>query len=345
MAMSSVSVVTNALRLRSFRPPASAADVEHQSLRSRVGQWAYLVAVAVVALAIGAGFTWASRTDQAERGMNGALTWSEGMGMPMRPLMSTMEETEVPPVDTHDAGLDVALDVPADVQPGEPTTITVSVRDEETGELVDDLVRTHQVWMHMIITRADLGTFAHIHPEPTAVDGVLTVTAEFPTAGEYAVHTEFRRQGQMADVLDEHEVTVAGAAPAPVTVPADDVRSRVVSGVRIDLDGEAHVGETSDFTLRFADAATGAPVRDLQPYLGAAGHVVVMRQDGSMFGHRHAETFDDQGRPVFAMPGTAFGPELDLHVRFEIRGTYRLWAQFRLGDGTVVTAPFVVHAR
>jgi Cu+-exporting ATPase len=149
----------------------------------------------------------------------------------------------------------------------------------------------------------------------------------------------------MADVLDSHEVTVAGPAPSRVPVPTEDVRSQVVSGVRIDLDGSAHVGETSDFALRFTDADSGAPVEDLQPYLGAAGHVVVMRSDGSMFGHRHAETFDDQGRPVFALPGTEFGPDLDLHVKFEIRGTYRLWAQFRLGDGTVVTAPFVVHAR
>ena len=77
-----------------------------------------------------------------------------------------MEETEVPPVDTHDAGLDVELDVPSDVRPGEPTTLTVSVRDEETGELVDDLVRTHQVWMHLIVTRADLGTIDEAPPAP-----------------------------------------------------------------------------------------------------------------------------------------------------------------------------------
>lgn len=345
MAMSSVSVVTNALRLRRFQPPAAAGEVTHRSLRDHVAQSAYLVGVAVLALAIGTGFTWLSRTDQAERGMNGVLTWSEGMGMPMRPLMSTMEETEVDPVSTHDAGLEVDLDLPTDVRPGEPATITVRVTDAETGRLVEDLVRTHQVWMHMIVTRQDLGTFAHIHPEPTGTPGVYRVTAELPTAGTYAIHTEFRQQGDMADVLAEHEVRVAGPTPAPVGVPAEDVRSQVVAEVRIDLEGDAHVGETSDFTLRFADAASGRRIDDLQPYLGAAGHVVVMRQDGSMFGHRHAETFDDQGRPVFALPGTEFGPELDLHVRFDIPGAYRLWAQFRLGDGTVVTAPFVVHAR
>jgi Cu+-exporting ATPase len=341
MAMSSVSVVTNALRLRLFRAGTAGT---RPTLLDQAGRWSYLAAIAVVALALGAGFTWLSRTDQAERGMNGALAWSEGMGMPMRPLMSTMEETEVPPVGPHDAGLDVALQVPVDIRPGRPTAMTVTVRDAATGDLVDDLVRTHQVWMHTIITRTDLGTFAHIHPEPTGTAGVYTVTATFPTSGTYLVHTEFRRQGQMADVLDAHEVTVAGPAPTPVPVQTADVRSFTGQGIHITLDGEAHVGETSDLTLRFHSESSGEALDDLQPYLGAAGHVVVMRADGSTFAHRHAETSDDQGRPVFALPGTTFGPDLDLHVRFDRPGAYRLWAQFRLGDGTVVTAPFVVHA-
>ena len=343
MAMSSVSVVTNALRLRRFQTPDSPESILHPPLRARVGQSAYLVAVAVVALALGAGFTAASRTDAAERGMNGILAWSEGMGMPMRPAMSEMEETEVDPVSTHDAGLEVEVDLPADVRPAEPTELVVTVRDAETGERVDDLVRTHQVWMHMILARADLGTFAHIHPEPTGEDGVFSVTATFPTPGRYGVHTEFRRQGAMADVLDSRQIIVAGPRPEQVALPSRDVREQVVDGVRIELDGDTHVAQTSDFTLRFSDAATGEPVSELQPYLGAAGHVVVMRGDGTRFGHRHAETFDDEGRPVAAMPGTTFGPELDLHVTFQVAGTYRLWAQFRLADGSVVTAPFTVH--
>ena len=54
MAMSSVSVLSNALRLRRFRRPG---DGRRRSCtrrcRQRVGQYAYLTAVAVVALAIG----------------------------------------------------------------------------------------------------------------------------------------------------------------------------------------------------------------------------------------------------------------------------------------------------
>jgi P-type Cu+ transporter len=54
MAMSSVSVVTNALRLRRFRRPKDAAEILHPSLRSRVGEYAYLGGIALLALAIGA---------------------------------------------------------------------------------------------------------------------------------------------------------------------------------------------------------------------------------------------------------------------------------------------------
>ncbi|HKV45144.1 MAG TPA: heavy metal translocating P-type ATPase [bacterium] len=54
MAMSSVSVVTNALRLRGFRPPADAQALLHPPLRTRLGDYAYLVGIALGALAVGA---------------------------------------------------------------------------------------------------------------------------------------------------------------------------------------------------------------------------------------------------------------------------------------------------
>jgi Cu+-exporting ATPase len=60
MAMSSVSVVTNALRLRSFRPAASAEEILHPPLRTRIADWGYLVAIAILALVIGAGALWIS---------------------------------------------------------------------------------------------------------------------------------------------------------------------------------------------------------------------------------------------------------------------------------------------
>jgi Cu+-exporting ATPase len=346
MAMSSVSVVTNALRLRRFRRPATVAEILHPPLRARIGQYAYLTAVAVVALALGGGLTAVSRMDFAARGMNGQLAWAQGTGMPIRPAMSEMMTADVPATGAADAGVDVRLDLPADARPGQPTRLVITLMDTSTSEPVTDLTRSHEAWMHLIATRADLGTFAHVHPQRTGRPGQLAVDLTFPTPGRYIVNTEFRRQGQMADIHSRQVLTVAGTAPAPAPVTlTDGPRTAVVHGVRVQLDGDAHAGGRSDLHYTLADAATGRPVDDLQPYLAAAGHIVVMRADGQTFAHEHAEVTDANGRPVFALPGQTFGPDLDVHAEFPTADTYRLWAQFRLADGDVITVPFTVRAR
>jgi Cu+-exporting ATPase len=269
------------------------------------------------------------------------------MGMPMRPAMSVMETTETPPVSPHDAGVTVTVAPAAGqtLRAGVPVTLTVTVRDATSGDPVDDLVRTHQQWAHMVLTRTDLATFAHIHPMPGGTAGQLHVTATFPTPGTYFLHTEFRRQGQMTNVLDRTTVTVPGTQPADTTKqsPSSETRTATARGVTVTLTGDAVVADTSDLTLSFTDATTGAPVTGLRPYLGAAGHVVILRNDGTRFAHAHAETTDAAGRPVFAVPGKTFGPRLSLHPRFETSGTYRLWGQFRLPDSIVITVPFTLH--
>ncbi len=343
MVMSSISVLSNALRLRRFRRPASVQAILNPPLRSRVGQYAYLAGVAVVALAIGGGLTAVSRMDFAERGMNGTLAWTEATGMPMRPAMSVMMTAEVPPAEAAEAGIDVQLHVPDATRAGVPTRVTATVVDAQTGEPVEDLTRSHEAWMHLIATREDLGTFTHVHPEPTGRPGELAVEVTFPTAGRYIVNTELRQRGQMADVHQRQLVTVTGAAPGPVS-PEVSPRVTVVDGVKVELGGQARAGERSDLHFQFTDARTGRPIDDLQPFLAAAGHIVVIRADGTTFAHEHAEVEDDRGRPVFAMPGQTFGPALDVHAEFDTPGVYQLWGQFRLADGHVLTVPFTVEA-
>jgi Cu+-exporting ATPase len=343
MAMSSVSVVSNALRLRSFTRPSGAEEILHPPLRQRAASYLYLVAVAAVALLIGTTFTWASHTETAERGMNGVLAWTQRTGMPMRPSMSTMMTADIAAKDVDEEGVRATVSVPAAAKPGVPVTVTVRLTDASTGQPLTDLSRSHEVWMHLIATRADLGTFSHVHPEPTGRPGELSTTMTFPTAGDYVVNTEFRLRGAMGDLHDRTVVRVAGDAPASARL-TESPRTRVVDGVEVTLEGDVHAGGTSDLRFRFRDARTGRAVADLRPYLAAAGHVVVMRADGQTFAHEHADVRDEDGDPVFALPGQRFGPDLDVHADFPTSGLYQVWGQFRLAGGEVVTVPFTVDA-
>lgn len=172
------------------------------------------------------------------------------------------------------------------------------------GEVLRDYDVEQEKRLHLIVVSRPLDRFAHLHPQQRA-DGAWTVPLTLPEQGSYRVFADFTTSGERRTLgIDLQASGGSRSAEDPI------------SQYDISLDRN---GDTLDFVVR----AGGEPV-ELQPYLGARGHLVVLREGDLAYIHAHA----DEGRLSFDVP-------------FPSEGRYRLFLQFKVGD-TVETASLTV---
>jgi hypothetical protein len=127
--------------------------------------------------------------------------------------------------------------------------------------------------MHTIIIHKDMTSFRHSFTDRLVL-GSASVPAGFPEMGTYYTWTYFKPVGAELQVFK----TTIQTGTEPVTQPQDvDVRPKVSYGLRVELlgGGEAlHVGEPAQLAFRVTQR--GYPVRDLQAYFGAPGHLWIV---------------------------------------------------------------------
>ena len=126
------------------------------------------------------------------------------------------------------------------------------------------------------------------------------------------------------------DLTVPGDyRPVALPAPANETR---VDGFDVSFDGELVAGTESELTVTVT--RDGEPVTDLQPYLGALGHLVAIR-DGDL-AYLHVHPLDEADGPG--------GPRVRFAVEVPTAGTYGLYFDFSHGD-EVRTATTIAAAR
>ena len=192
------------------------------------------------------------------------------------------------------------------------------------GHAVRDFEVEHERRMHLIVVPRDLDGYQHLHPTADAT-GRWSIPLRLPRAGVYRVYADFHAAGRARTLATD--VFVGGefrprALPAPRAVD-EAGRYRVTLHVR-----GAAMGRRAE--LAYQVTRDGRPVTGIQPYLGADGHLVSLREGDLAFLHAHPEA-GDPGRGAIRFA-----------AEFPSAGRYRLFLQFR-HDGEVRTVAHTVE--
>jgi len=211
--------------------------------------------------------------------------------------------------------------------PDRPVTFRILGPD---GEPVTSYRTSHDKDLHLIAVRRDLTGFQHVHPERSAAGTWTTRLALTP--GAWRVFADFTPGGAEQGLTLGADLHVAGQyQPQPTPPVAATAR---VEDYTVTLGGTLTPGSSSDLTLRVA--RDGRPVTNLQPYLGAYGHLVALREGDLAYLHVHpaGAPGDNVTRP---------GPDVTFSAAVPSEGRYRLFFDFRHGD-VVRTAAFTATA-
>ena len=244
------------------------------------------------------------------------------------------------------------------IEPGTPISLVFTIKDP-AGAVVKNLEVVHEKELHLVMVLKDLSWFAHEHPRLQR-DGTLRLTFTFPHPGEYVLFHDFTPAGVGMQVVPV-TLRVEGTRPPPVALVADSTRVKEVDGytVRIDTGGLVYAGREAVFT--YTISRKGRDVTDLEPYLGAIGHLAIVSEDLKHFVHSHplGEAHGGRGdhedeehggghhNEHAEHGGVAAGSDrsvVSFHARFPEAGLYKSWAQFK-HYGRILTVPFVIDAR
>jgi hypothetical protein len=211
------------------------------------------------------------------------------------------------------------------------------------GGTVRDFEVEHEKRMHLIVVRRDTRGFQHLHPT-LAGDGTWSTPLTLREAGSYRVFADFKRHGK--NVTLASDLAVDGPTSWAQIPPATDT-ARASGGYEVSL-ASARSTAGNESELEFEVAHDGRPVQ-VDPYLGARGHLVALREGDLAYLHVHpvegesGSSADGGHEAEQGEHGSSGEPAADAPIAFATEfptdGRYRLFLQFQV-DGKVQTAAF-----
>lgn len=231
---------------------------------------------------------------------------------------------------------------PGSVEAEAPFTLALNILNMADETPVSDFDIVHEKPLHLILISEDLQEFLHVHPDYEGDGAFVLEDAALPTEGNYVAFADFTPTG------DEQQAVRVELPTANAETHAPELSAGETEFTSGPLHFTLHLPETlasgSEVAIHFevTDAETSEPMDQLDEYLGAAGHLVIIDQAAQTYLHTHpAEGEHGEGHDMAGME-MKYGPDVEFVTSFPAAGLYAMWLQVQY-QGEIYTAPFVVE--
>ena len=219
------------------------------------------------------------------------------------------------------------------IKPNQPIKFSYKIKIDK-GEVLKNYEIAHEKIMHFIVVREDLQNFQHLHPDFNQATGEFTVNITFPTDGVYRVFPDFtpaEDNPQKLPITVYHDLDVGNMNKHKAQPVLPDTQpKKTVGEYQISYDFPAEIMMRNEITYSLTVEKNGQPVTNLEKYLGALGHSVVLKEGSLDFIHTHAEET------------SAKGPKIKFSTSFPEEGSYKIFTQFQ-HEGKVQIADYVIE--
>lgn len=225
------------------------------------------------------------------------------------------------------------------IQPNQQVEIVYKIKDNQ-GNIVKDFDVMNEKIMHFIITRKDLQYFQHLHPEFDKATGEFSIAVTFTTDGEYRMFADFTpstsqigTNGERLPVIAYKDVNVGNLANYKPKPTENTDRTKIFNNYTITITPDSEpISSQNNIEFTFEIRKDGKLTTNLEKYLGALGHTVVLREGDLQFIHAHPTKSPDvqqTGKVAFM-------------ITFPKAGNYKLFSQFQ-HEGKIITSDFLIH--
>lgn len=220
---------------------------------------------------------------------------------------------------------EVQLSAPKPLNMGQPGWLDLQVSDPRTGWPPAQLNIVHEKPAHIFIVNQDLSDFQHVHPEAMR-PGLMRIPVQFNAPGPYRLFLQFTTPQHGEVTLNKPFQLGNGITSAAKPMFPDDHLPKMVEGYQFRVSGlPTRQQPMSMFHVEVLK--NGMPVGNIQPYLGAGAHGVIISQDGQSFIHTH---------PMAEPRNGFYQSPIMFHTNIPQPGLYKMWVQTQI-DGRVRT--------